>query len=63
MERRLRRLQMIWPRRPCPECADLPAVVGVPDGEEEPEFPAKCPGCGRILPPVVLVIGVAKDAI
>jgi hypothetical protein len=55
--------QALSPDPPCRECAERPAVVGVPEGAPEPEFPAQCPACGRVLPPVVLVIGVDADAI
>jgi hypothetical protein len=55
-------LRALWPVS-CLACADRPAVVGVPVGAEEPEYPGTCTRCGRILPPVVVLIGVADDAL
>jgi hypothetical protein len=38
-------------------------VVGIREDEPEPEFPARCPICGRWLPPIVLLVGVDVEAL
>lgn len=63
---RLAKLAVIWPREPCPLCRDRPAVLFAPD--EDAPLPevlpyGPCPGCGRLLYDVPILVGVAEDAI
>ena len=65
MERRLAKLQTIWPPAPCPECAARPAIVCVA-GEDDsaPCYPeGVCRRCGRKLFTVPILVGVECDSI
>ena len=62
LDRRLGRLQTIWPT-PCRTCRSRPTVVGVAAGEPEPVYPKTCPQCGRRQPPVVALVGCDVDRI
>jgi hypothetical protein len=65
MERRLAKLQTIWPPKPCPTCERRPAIVCVPHADDPaPDYPAgRCPACGRALHTVPVLIGVDCDAL
>ena len=65
--RRLAALDKLWTREKCADCRARPSVVCVPDPAAEAVLPhyeeGICPRCGHYRPTVVLLIGVAEDAI
>ena len=62
---RLGKLEILWPRQPCDACRERPAVVCIPDEDTPlPSYPeGRCPRCGMMRTSVVVIIGVARDAI
>ena len=62
IEKRLGQLSVVWPPV-CSECRQRPAVVGIGPGEDAPDYPERCPQCGRRLAPVCVVVGVDVDRI
>jgi len=62
IETRLGKLSVVWPPV-CAACRQRPAVVGIGPGEDAPDYPERCPQCGRRLPPVVVVTGIDVEAI
>jgi hypothetical protein len=65
MERRLAKLQTIWPPAPCATCASRPGIVCVPDPDTAvPEYPeGRCPACGRLWHTVPILVGISDDDI
>jgi hypothetical protein len=65
MERRLAKLQTIWPPEPCSACVARPAIVCVEHADDPaPHYPeGRCPDCGRTLYTVPVLIGVDGDAL
>jgi hypothetical protein len=60
----LQTLRALWPV-PCPECADQPAIVCIPDADAPvPEFQVgACRRCGRFLYSTPILVGVDCEAI
>jgi hypothetical protein len=60
MERRLAKLQTIWPPAPCPDCQRRPALVCIQHADDPvPDYPVgRCGACGRLLTTVPILVGI-----
>ena len=65
MERRLSKLQTIWPSELCAACATRPTLVCVKHEDDPvPVFDTgRCPTWGRTLFSVPILIGIDCDAL
>jgi hypothetical protein len=60
MERRLAKLQTIWPPEACRACEKRPAIVCIArEDDPVPDYPeGRCAMCGRLLTTVPILVGI-----